>query len=48
MQLLTIVFQTVVPGFEFSDHNFMPPETLPDLLSDQQAEELRWLLSHAE
>ena len=48
MHLLTVVFQTVVPGFEFSDHNFMPPETLPDLLSDDQADELRWLLFQAE
>lgn len=47
-QLLTLVFQTVVPGFEFSDHDFMPPETLSDLLSDQQADELRWLLLQAD
>ncbi|CAF9941010.1 hypothetical protein IMSHALPRED_002250 [Imshaugia aleurites] len=40
-----LISETVVPGFEFSDHNFMPPETLPELLSDQQADELRWLLS---
>ena len=48
LQLLTIVLQTVVPGFEFSDHNFMSPETLPDLVTDEQADELRWLLSSGE
>ena len=37
-------FQTVVPGFEFSDHNFMPPEVLPQLVSPEQYEELKWLL----
>lgn len=47
LQLLTILSQTVVPGFEFSDHDFMLPETLPDLISDQQADELRWLLHQA-
>ena len=43
-QQLIVVLQTVVPGFEFSDHNFMSPETLPRLLSDRQTDELRWLL----
>ncbi len=42
---LIIALQTVVPGFEFSDHGFMTAETLTDLVSDQQANELRWLLS---
>ena len=48
MYLLTPVLQVVVPGFEFSDHSMMPAETLSDLLSDHQAEELRWLLAQAE
>lgn len=48
LQLLTIVLQTVTPGFEFSDHNFMPSEALSDLLSGHQADELRWLLFQAE
>ncbi|CAD6568610.1 MAG: hypothetical protein ASARMPREDX12_001597 [Alectoria sarmentosa] len=43
-----LISETVVPGFEFSDHNFMPAETLPDLLPDHQADELRWLLPPAE
>lgn len=43
-QQLIVLLQTVVPGFEFSDHNFMSPETLRELLSDRQADELRWLL----
>lgn len=48
MQLLTLMLQVVVPGFEFSDHNMMPAGTLSDLLSDHQAEELRWLLAQVE
>ena len=37
-------FQTVVPGFEFHDHDFMSPEVLHDLVSAEQSNELRWLL----
>lgn len=44
-QLSDIIYQTVVPGFEFSDHEFMPGEMLLDLVSDHQAEQMRWLLS---
>ncbi|MCJ1371773.1 hypothetical protein MMC20_002992 [Loxospora ochrophaea] len=39
-----LISETVVPGFEFSDHNFMPPEVLPQLVSPEQYEELKWLL----
>ena len=45
MQLLTPMLQVAVPGFEFSDHSMVPAETLSDLLSNHQAEELRWLLA---
>jgi len=39
-----LISETVVPGFEFSDHNFMPADVLPELVSVQQAEELQWLM----
>jgi len=40
-----LISETVVPGFEFSDHNFMPANVLPELVSERQAEELQWLQS---
>jgi len=40
-----VIHQTVVPGFEFTDHDFMAAGLLPNLLADHQADELRWLLS---
>jgi len=43
--VLTLGHQTVVPGFEFSDHDFMPASSLPELVSEAQAKELQWLLS---
>ena len=36
--------QTVVPGFEFADHDFLREEMLDGLLREEQAEEVRWLL----
>lgn len=39
-----IVFKTVVPGFEYVDHNFMLKETLRELVTPLQAEELEWLV----
>lgn len=42
---LTSKFQTVVPGFEFSDHDFLPTEKLRSIVdNDDQADELRWLI----
>ncbi|KUJ11273.1 DUF985 domain protein [Mollisia scopiformis] len=40
-----LISETVVPGFEFSDHNFMPANVLPELVSAKQAVELQWLQS---
>lgn len=39
-----LISETVVPGFDFSDHNFMPPEALDALVESEEADELRWLL----
>lgn len=36
--------QTVVPGFEFEDHDFMRPERLEALVTKEQADEMRWML----
>ncbi|MCJ1474825.1 hypothetical protein MMC13_003485 [Lambiella insularis] len=40
-----LISETVVPGFEFRDHNSMPGDVLSDLVSREQSEQLRWLLS---
>lgn len=39
-----LISETVVPGFEFRDHNFMTADTLKDLVSVEQYDELCWLL----
>ncbi|KAI9834401.1 MAG: hypothetical protein M1819_003012 [Sarea resinae] len=39
-----LISETVVPGFEFTDHDFMPAARLHDLVSPAQAEELLWLI----
>ncbi|CAF9940096.1 MAG: hypothetical protein HETSPECPRED_002164 [Heterodermia speciosa] len=41
-----LISETVVPGFEFSDHDFMTREKLEELVEGEQAEELGWLLLH--
>jgi predicted cupin superfamily sugar epimerase len=38
------VLQTVVPGFEFSDHDFMVRDSLEELVTPSQVEELAWML----
>ncbi|KAH7356789.1 RmlC-like cupin domain-containing protein [Rhexocercosporidium sp. MPI-PUGE-AT-0058] len=40
-----LISETVVPGFEFVDHDFLAPEGLVDLLGEKKAGELSWLLS---
>ena len=42
---LTLPKQTVVPGFEYQDHDFLPAAALHDLVTAEQENELRWLLS---
>ncbi|KAG9239657.1 RmlC-like cupin domain-containing protein [Amylocarpus encephaloides] len=40
-----LISETVVPGFEYCDHDFLSPDGLAELLGQQKAEELDWLLS---
>ncbi len=40
-----LISETVVPGFEFVDHDFLAPEGLVELLGKEKAAELSWLLS---
>jgi len=39
-----LISETVVPGFEYTDHNFMPSGDLGKYVTPEQVEELRWLL----
>ncbi|KAF2139390.1 uncharacterized protein K452DRAFT_289943 [Aplosporella prunicola CBS 121167] len=39
-----LISETVVPGFEFEDHDFLRPERLRQLVTPEQAEELAWML----
>jgi len=38
------VLQTVVPGFDFRDHDFLREDKFKKLVTPEQAEELSWLL----
>jgi uncharacterized protein len=40
-----LISETVVPGFEFCDHDFLSPAGLEELLGEEQAKNLGWLLS---
>jgi predicted cupin superfamily sugar epimerase len=39
-----LISETVVPGFEFSDHDFMSVQTMNEWVTEDQAKELAWLL----
>ena len=39
-----LISETVVPGFEYSDHDFMRIERLEALVTKEQADEMRWML----
>jgi predicted cupin superfamily sugar epimerase len=39
-----LISETVVPGFEYSDHDFMRVERLDALVTKEQADEMRWML----
>ncbi|CAD0100958.1 unnamed protein product [Aureobasidium mustum] len=39
-----LISETVVPGFEYSDHDFMRIERLEALVTKEQANEMRWML----
>lgn len=40
-----LISETVVPGFEFYDHDFLSDDALLELVGGEKAEELAWLLS---
>lgn len=40
-----LISETVVPGFEYCDHDFLSPEGLVDMVGGERARELEWLLS---
>ncbi|KFZ02185.1 hypothetical protein V501_09629 [Pseudogymnoascus sp. VKM F-4519 (FW-2642)] len=40
-----LISETVVPGFEFCDHDFLSRQGLKELIGAQKGEELSWLLS---
>lgn len=39
-----LISETVVPGFEYLDHDFMKPDALVELIGAEKATELAWLL----
>lgn len=39
-----LISETVVPGFEYTDHDFMKVDRLEALVTKEQADELHWLL----
>jgi predicted cupin superfamily sugar epimerase len=40
-----LISETVVPGFEYCDHDFLAAEGLVELIGREKAGELGWLLS---
>ena len=43
-----LISETVIPGFEYADHDFMTAETLKHLVKEEDFEELAWLLRKGE
>jgi len=39
-----LISETVVPGFEFTDHDFMRAERMEALVTKEQREEMDWML----
>ena len=39
-----LISEPVVPGFEFADHDFMKRERAEALLTQEQVEEMGWML----
>lgn len=39
-----LISETVVPGFEYEDHDFMRRERMEALLTPEQVEEVEWML----
>ncbi|KAL1955215.1 hypothetical protein VTO42DRAFT_8927 [Malbranchea cinnamomea] len=40
-----LISETVVPGFEYCDHDFLEKKTLDRLITPEQVKELSWMLS---
>jgi hypothetical protein len=34
----------VIPGFEYSDHDFLRVEKFKEIVTEEQADELEWLV----
>ncbi|EKG11526.1 hypothetical protein MPH_11415 [Macrophomina phaseolina MS6] len=43
-----LISETVIPGFEYTDHDFLKPEELVELIGAERAAELDWLLTKCE
>lgn len=43
-----LISETVIPGFEYADHDFLRAEEFVDFLDVEQQEELKWLLKPEE
>ncbi|KAK5046452.1 hypothetical protein LTR84_008255 [Exophiala bonariae] len=43
-----LISETVIPGFEYADHDFLRAEEFVDYLDQEQQEELKWLLKPEE
>ncbi|EHK45081.1 uncharacterized protein TrAtP1_003300 [Trichoderma atroviride] len=41
-----LISETVVPGFEYADHEFLSQERLVEVLPDSKAKALQWLVKH--
>ncbi|KAH6609631.1 hypothetical protein Trco_002977 [Trichoderma cornu-damae] len=41
-----LISETVVPGFEYADHEFLTNERLVEILPDAKAKALEWLVKH--
>ncbi|RFU76476.1 hypothetical protein TARUN_5759 [Trichoderma arundinaceum] len=41
-----LISETVVPGFEYADHEFLSRERLVEILPDTKAKALEWLVKH--
>ena len=39
-----LISETVVPGFEWGDHDYMKPERLEALVTEEQRRQLKWML----
>ncbi|KAF2250149.1 hypothetical protein BU26DRAFT_424862 [Trematosphaeria pertusa] len=39
-----LISETVIPGFEYSDHDFLTRERFEELVTEEQAGELAWLV----